>query len=447
MVDLQIHALGLQEGIHGGGESRGALIQRPLQLRPLLAQVEQHGLGGSHGQGMPHEGTGKESDPGFRHGLVAVLPGSAVKGIHVGVRTGDHADRHSATDDLPVGRNVGLHAKPRLGPAGMDAEAGDDLVENQRGTSLLGNLAHRVQELLGLKLRLPALHGLHQYGGQRTGLRAQNLQGSRIAIRQHGDLAHHIVRNARRNGQRAELALEGLAFGEDLVVHPVVVARKVNNALASGDCARRAHRPHDRLGTRIAEGGPLLPGHLAEQPGDLARQGGLRADLDTLHELLFQGDAHELGVVPKQIGAKAHGDIEVLVAIQIPDLRAGGTAGDHRVGHLFPGHAEPGHGARIGKMSTVFLGVFLGARRLLGVARNQRVEVLLLTRREGIAGRRVDRRIRPVPGHRRRGRSRLLVRTKRPGGCLRHMLRSGCGRSRDRRPLGGDIGRDGGGRR
>ena len=46
---------------------------------------------------------------------------------------GDDADRHAAADDLAVGREIGPDAEPGLRAAGMDAEAGDDLVEDQGG--------------------------------------------------------------------------------------------------------------------------------------------------------------------------------------------------------------------------------------------------------------------------------------------------------------------------
>ena len=45
---------------------------------------------------------------------------------------GDEADRQTAADDLAVRREVGPDAEERLGAAGVRAEAGDDLVEDER---------------------------------------------------------------------------------------------------------------------------------------------------------------------------------------------------------------------------------------------------------------------------------------------------------------------------
>ena len=83
---------------------------------------------------------------------------------------GDHADRQAAADDLAVAGEVGLHAEEGLRAARMDAEAGDDLVEDERRAGLRGDVPHLVQELARLQVRPPALHRLDQHRRELVGI-------------------------------------------------------------------------------------------------------------------------------------------------------------------------------------------------------------------------------------------------------------------------------------
>ena len=94
------------------------------------------------------------------------LPVAAVEGVHVLALPGQHADGHAASQHFAVGGQVRTNSKQRLAAARMDAEAGDDFVEDQRGAGIFGDRANFVQERDGLQVRMAALHRLDQHRGQ-----------------------------------------------------------------------------------------------------------------------------------------------------------------------------------------------------------------------------------------------------------------------------------------
>ena len=86
-------------------------------------QLEQDGVGGGEGERVADEGAGEEGDADFGHGVVAVLPGTAIESVHVFPLAANDADGHAAADDFAVGDEVGLDAEVDLGTAGAGAEA------------------------------------------------------------------------------------------------------------------------------------------------------------------------------------------------------------------------------------------------------------------------------------------------------------------------------------
>ena len=79
----------------------------------------------------------KKVDADFGHGIVAVAPGAAVERVHEVRLAGEDADRQAAADHLAVGGEVGADAEHGLHAAGMHAEAGDDLVEDEGDARML----------------------------------------------------------------------------------------------------------------------------------------------------------------------------------------------------------------------------------------------------------------------------------------------------------------------
>ena len=68
-----------------------------------------------------------------------------------------------------------------------------------------------------------------------------------------------------------------------------------------------------------------MPTMLADHLRDFAGERRLRADLDAGVELRLDGVADEVGVVPEEDHAEAVGHVDVLVAVDIPELRARGA--------------------------------------------------------------------------------------------------------------------------
>ena len=143
----------------------------------------------------------------------------------------------------------------------MHAEAGDDLVHDQRNAVILRDLPQAPQELYGEELRPAALHRLHQDARQIVGVGFDPGERFVGAVVQHDHLVDRGLRDAGRNGNGAR---SGDAFYEHLVELPVIVAIEDDDLVATGDAPGKAHRRHHRLGARVAEGHALVSGDLRQ---------------------------------------------------------------------------------------------------------------------------------------------------------------------------------------
>ena len=143
---------------------------------PLSSSWSTHGPGGGEGERMADERAGEERDADLGDRVVAVLPRASVERVHVLAPTGDQADREPAADDLAVGGHVGADAEDRLGAAGVGAEPGDDLVEDERRARGLGQAADLLEELAGLEIGTAALDRLDEDGGELGAVRLQVLE-------------------------------------------------------------------------------------------------------------------------------------------------------------------------------------------------------------------------------------------------------------------------------
>ena len=63
--------------------------------------------------------------------VVAVLPHPAVECVHETRRTGQDSDRHSATDDFAVRREIRANSKDGLHTPRMHPKTRDDLIEHE----------------------------------------------------------------------------------------------------------------------------------------------------------------------------------------------------------------------------------------------------------------------------------------------------------------------------
>ena len=140
----------------------GSSFAEPLlQRRSFRFEVLHHSFYGGHRKRVPDESSGKEGHTHRGIGIIAVLPHAAVERIHIFRFTGQHADGHSARENLSIGCEIGANTEKRLATTRMDAEAGDDLIENQARVRFLRDLANLFQKLNGLQIRVAALHRLN----------------------------------------------------------------------------------------------------------------------------------------------------------------------------------------------------------------------------------------------------------------------------------------------
>src|SRR5262245_23393171 len=100
---------------------------------------------------------------------------------------------------------------------------------------------------------------------------------------------------------------------------------------------------------------------------------------------------HEVGSMTQHDSAEAVHDVDIFVAIQIPDTGALGAIGHQRINHLFPHGAESGNCSWICQASAVSLGIFLRLGRAPGVAGDQGLDMLLLVCCYAISGTSLDR--------------------------------------------------------
>ncbi len=372
------HLVGLEEPVQALGEAGGAGVQGLLQRRPLLLQIAQHLARRGHGQRVLAEGAAEEGGVALRPGVVAEAPHAAVDAVHVLGRAGHDADRQAAAHDLAVGRDIGPDAEVRLRPAQVEAEAADHLVEDQGDAGLGGQLPQVVEELHRLQVRPPALDRLDEHRGDFRGLLADDLQRPRRAVVEHQDVLGHLGRDARRHREGAQLAVDLLGLGQGAVRVAMVGAGEHDELVAAGAGAGQPDGRHARLGARVGERRPLHAGQLAEQRRHLAGVGRPRPDLEPLPHLPLVELLQEVRRVAEQVDAHPHGDVDVLVAIDVPDPRALAARPRQRVEHLLVGHAEADRGAAVRQPGAVLLGQLLGLCRLPAVALDQGVQVLLL---------------------------------------------------------------------
>ena len=251
---------------------------------------------------------------------------------------------------------------------------------------------------------MAALHRFDQHGGDVAAVGLDPVEAPLLAVGQHGHVGDRPWRDAGRHRQGAR-ARAAARPHQRLVELAVIVVVEHHHALASGDRAGHAHCRHDGFGAGVAEGHALACGHVADKRGDFARERELRADREAVLDLGGKGVGDEVGRVPEHRLAEAVHQVDILVAVDVADLRALGSLGDDRIDELLPFTPEARRRARIGQHVAVALRARLGQRRACIDALGQSLDVVLLPRREGVA---------PAPGE---ARSRHRRSAGRPVGC------------------------------
>ena len=175
-------------------------------------------------------------------------------------------------------------------------------------------------------------------------------------------------RNAGGDRQRRRVAAALLALDQNLVELTVIVVGEHHDPVAAGDGAGDPHRRHHGLGPGVAERRAFVPDELGKSFGDRTGQVALRADGKPALHLGGHGVDHEVrrmaeGRLPEPVD-----QVDVLVAVDIPDSRALGAIADHRVDQFLPFRPEPGRRPWVGQDVAVLLGIGLGFRAAGAVA-------------------------------------------------------------------------------
>jgi hypothetical protein len=123
----------------------------------------------------------------------------------------------------------------------------------------------------------------------------------------------------------------------------------------------------------------------ADQRRDFGRQRMLRPDFVAGVELLAHGVLHELGLPAEHVHAEAVERVDVLVAVEVPHLRALGALDDDLVGDLLGDGPEAVDHARVGHVSAIGFGELLALLRAFHVAAHEGGQARLLAA-AGLAG-------------------------------------------------------------
>src|SRR5277367_1439767 len=106
---------------------------------------------------MPHEGPGKEGYANLWNRSIAILPGTAIKRIHILRLAREHADRIATADHLAIRSKISANPKHLLHATRSNSEACHNFVDDERNLGLLGNLPHSLDESNRLQARVAGL--------------------------------------------------------------------------------------------------------------------------------------------------------------------------------------------------------------------------------------------------------------------------------------------------
>jgi hypothetical protein len=363
--------------------SRAALALRPSwRAGPCLLEVMENRPRGGERHRVAHKGAREPRHVGGRLAVVAVFPEPAVERVEVARAACDDADGQPAARDLAVSRDVGADAEEVLRPLRMAAEAGHDLVEHERDAELLGQATERLDVFDRLEVRVAAAHGLHEDERDLVGLFADDVEGIGVAVVEDDGVLHGLARDAGRGGKGPQPAALARAAHLHLVEDAVVVAVELGDLGLAGDGARHADGGEHGFRPGVAEGHALHPRELAHELGHFAREDGLRADGERAVGLFADRVHDDVGLVAEEGHAVAADEVDVFVAVHVPDPRALRAVREDRVDHLLPAQPEALHGARIGEDAAGRLRRGLGLGRAAHGFGDERVDVALLDGRE-----------------------------------------------------------------
>ncbi len=375
MADPQRELLPLEEVVECRGEGVGPGVEALLQPGAVLLEVGEDGGGGGHGHRVLEVGAAEEGGVGGGVAVVAVLPGAAVHPVHDVGAARDGADGEPAAEHLAVRREVGSDAVQLLGSAQRGPEPGEHLVEHQDDAVAPCHLTEGADELNGPQRGVPALHGLDDHRGDPVPRDLDGGQRLRVPVVEDQQVLYGAGRDPGRDGDGDALASGAGGPAEDGVGVPVVGAVEDDDGIPAGGGAGEPDRSGVRLGTRAGERHAVQAREPGQQFGGLAGGGVARPQADAPGQVLTDRLGHELRFVTEEQDSEAHGDVDVLVAVDVLQAGSGGACRRDGVEHLLGAGAEADHGTAVGEHPPVPGGGFLGAAGPAGVAVHELREV------------------------------------------------------------------------
>ena len=224
---------------------------------------------------------------------------------------------------------------------------------------------------------MTALNGFDDDGRKFLGMIADPLQGNCGSIFKDHHILNRGAGNSRRHRHRARCPSRALdALDQHLVELTVIVAVEYHDFLAAGNRARDPEGRHHGLGAGIAKCHTIIAGQFAEQRRHLAGEFGLRANGETEIQLLLDRLDHEFWCMTKGRLTEAIHQVDVLVTVDVVQLRSGAGFHHDRIDHFLPLGAKTGGHTRIRGYGSVGGGFALRAGRLCRVSRDEGVDVL-----------------------------------------------------------------------
>ena len=156
---------------------------------------------------------------------------------------------------LPKHHRSGVTPDHAVAPAGAEAEAGDDLVEDEERADGVAGGAQPLEEPGHRRDQVHVgRHRLDDDAGHPLVERGHHVVGDDLGV------GHRAGRDADR-ARQAEHGHAAAAAGQQAVGVPVVAAVELDDAVAPGHAAGEAHRAHGRLGPRGDQAHLLAAGH------------------------------------------------------------------------------------------------------------------------------------------------------------------------------------------
>ena len=232
--------------------------------------------------------------------------------------------RKAAAGDLPEDGQVRRHPVELLGSSARDAEARDDLVEDEQGARGVAERAQRLEEARRRR------HDAHVPGDRLDDDRGEafavalDRSRRRIGVVVRGDdgVAGRAARDSRR-GRQPERHEAGTGLGEERVGVAVVAARELEDAVATSRAAREPDRAHRRLRAGRDQPHLLDRRHRVDDLlGELDLALGRRPEGRAVRRRLLHG-LHDLGVgVAEHERAPGHHPVHVAPPLGVLEVGA-----------------------------------------------------------------------------------------------------------------------------